>query len=75
MLANFFARVEPVGEKRRRENMSVLNSSECRVGNHYLLKCPGFGLLVASLKARAVFHIPLRLMRTVPGPIAVILTN
>lgn len=51
VLANFFARVEHVGEKRQRENMSVLNSSECRVGDHYLLKCPGFGLLVASLQA------------------------
>lgn len=36
---------------------------------------PSLGLFAALLKAWAVFHIPLRLMRTVSGPVAVILTN
>lgn len=55
--------------------MRDLDCCECSVGNHYLLKCPSLGLFVALLKAWAVFHIPLRLMRTVLGPVAVILTN
>ena len=47
----------------------------CCESNHYLLKCSSLGLFVALLQAWAVFHIPLRLMRTVLGPVAVILTN
>lgn len=67
--------VKHIRGKKKKENVRVLDFCECSGGNHYLLIRPGLGLFVALLKARAVFHIPLRLMRTVLGPVAVILTN